>query len=106
MDKIWGFIVFEHFVSMYVLVPFYYIGAIAIPFACWVVLTKVRHKYGMVDRTGGNGHRTEVGTGKRYAIISLFIVFFVFMEIIWRIFFEYLIAYLQIHHVLLHMRVP
>ena len=107
MEILLDFILFKRFVSLYVLIPFYYIGAVGIPFLGWFTLLRVRQKYpsvhAMEERIDKLLYQTVVGKKVRAAFVLIFMVIFVLMEIMWRMFFEYLIAFLQIRDSLLQL---
>lgn len=107
MESVLDFILFKRFISLYVLIPFYYVGAVGIPFLGWFVLLRVRQQYpsvhAMEERIDKRLYQTARGKKVRGVFILFFMVIFVFMEIMWRIFFEYLIAFLQIRDTLLRL---
>ena len=108
MEILLDFILFKRFISLYVLIPFYYVGAVGIPLLCWFTLLRVRQKYPLLHaiekRIDTLVYQTVIDKRIRAAFILIFMVISVLMEIMWRMLFEYLIAYLQIRDALLHVQ--
>ncbi len=104
MKDFYDFLSFRFFISPYVLFAFYYIGTLAIPVGSWSFSVWVRRKYWLVPEVYETGKSTIIkGTRKkdRLRIIILFALMFIFLEIMWRMMFEFLIAYLQMRDALL-----
>lgn len=104
MQGIYDFLGFRLFISPYVLFAFYYLGAVAVPVGSWLFTRWIRRRYGLVSEAYETGKSAIVaGTRKknRLIVIILFVLMFVFMEILWRMMFEFLIAYLQMREALL-----
>ncbi|MBN2538650.1 MAG: DUF4282 domain-containing protein [Deltaproteobacteria bacterium] len=108
MQILLDFIFFKRFISLYVLVPFYYVGAVGIPFLCWFTLLRVRQKHPLVyaieEQIDKLVYQKVIDKRIRLAFILIFMVICVLMEIMWRMLFEYLIAFLQIRDALLHVK--
>ncbi len=107
METVLDFILFKRFIGLYALIPFYYIGAVGIPFLCWFTLLRVRQKYPLVydieRQIDDIVYKRVIDKRIRLAFILIFIGIFVLMEIMWRMLFEYLIAFLQIRDTLLQL---
>ncbi|MDO9515492.1 MAG: DUF4282 domain-containing protein [Syntrophales bacterium] len=105
METLLAFVLFKRFISLYVLIPAYYIGAVGIPFFGWFTLLRVRQKYPLIyaieEQIDKLIYQTDSGKKTRAAFILIFAIIFVLMEIMWRMLFEYLIAFLQIRDTLL-----
>jgi hypothetical protein len=100
------FLNFNFFISPYVLVACYYIGAIAIPFSGWFLASWIIRKYLLASDVCESGKTTlsNITSKKdRVLLYALFILFFIFMEIIWRMMFEFLIAYFQMRDALMEL---
>ena len=101
------FLTFKTFLSIDALIVFYYAGAVVLPLLVWSFSAWVLQKYKIVDFV--NQHKRRL-TGKpfnrsrRIKMILLFIWLFVFMELCWRMLFEFMIAYMQMHDALLHLK--
>ena len=100
------FLNFKFFISPYILIVFYYIGAIAVPFGSWYLASWILRKYPLASDLYESGKETFkdiIRTKNRMLLYAVFILFFIFMEIIWRMMFEFLIAYLQIRDALMQL---
>ena len=97
------FLTFKTFISPTMLLLFYYIGAIVMPIFTWLACRWLMDRVIMIKKS----HRVSKHIAKRsmnlkyrLIFIFLFITIFLFMQIIWRMIFEFLIAYMQIRDVL------
>ena len=81
------FLSFKTFITPYVLIIFYYIGAVAIPLLLYFYKKKLLAWLGL-----------EIKFHARVKLI--FLIMFFIMELIWRMGFEMLLAYFQIHEIL------
>ena len=84
MQAIIDIITFKTMISKDMLFVFYYLGAILVPF---IIFLYTKNIYKPVQKN----------TPK---IFMIFIIMFIFMEILWRMMFEFLIAFLQIRDAL------
>ena len=97
------FLTFKSFISTEVLIVFYYLGAIVMPVGIWGLLLWLLHKYSLFNTAYQNGKELIWHSLKRKQktqLIALFVTLFLFMELFWRMFFEFLIAYMQIRDAL------
>ena len=104
MQYLEDFLRFKSFISPYILFIFYYMGALGLPIASWFFTIWLRKKYWGISEAYTLGKETvKRTTTKKYRIrfIFLFIFLFFSIEIMWRMLFEFLIAYLQIRDALL-----
>ncbi|WP_121626547.1 DUF4282 domain-containing protein [Poseidonibacter antarcticus] len=100
------FLTFKTFISTEALIIFYYLGAIILPLFTWILLTWVikKNKLFNIPYTKGKELLWKVLSHKqKLKFIAFFIVLFIFMELFWRMLFEFLIAYLQIRDALLNV---
>ncbi len=74
---------------------FCYIGAVGVPIGSWLLALWIKRKYSLAS----NMTRTK----DRILLYILFFVFFICMEIMWRMMFEFLIAYLQMREALMEL---
>ena len=98
------FLTFKSFISTEVLIVFYYIGAIIIPVAAWYFAHWLIQKYGMINIAYEKGRDSIWGSlsmKQRRRLTIFFITCFLFVELFWRMLFEFLIAYMQIRDALL-----
>lgn len=98
------FITFKRFISIEALIFFYYMGAIILPISAGYVAMWLMKKYNIISIAYEKGKATlwhALTTQQKSKLIALFIFAFIFMELFWRMLFEFLIAYLQIRDALL-----
>lgn len=100
MEELIGFLKFESFISLEALMVFYYLGAVLVlVMAFWVagwLLRKLNGRNQLVVQTGGFIWSSLSFKQKIYLVFG-FIFSFLFMQLLWRMMFEFLIAYMQIH---------
>jgi len=99
------FLTFKKLISIEVLILFYYLGAVVFPIVGWFLFVWFIQKYQLLYTISTKGKDIIWGllsTKNKSILIGLFIVLFLFMQLIWRIMFEFLIAYMQIRDALLH----
>ncbi|HFD32546.1 MAG TPA: DUF4282 domain-containing protein [Gammaproteobacteria bacterium] len=98
------FLSFKTFISPYVLLAFYYIGALGVPIGSWLFALWIKRKYWVVSDAYETGKEViNAYTPVKYRILffSLFIFCFICMEIFWRMMFEFMLAYLQMRDALM-----
>ncbi|CAA6822523.1 MAG: Unknown protein [uncultured Sulfurovum sp.] len=88
------FFTFKSFISIEVLIIFYYLGAIIMPIIIWFALRRFSKKYHLSPNNIMN-------TKQKVILTLLFLIAFFFMQLFWRMLFEFLIAYMQIRDALL-----
>jgi hypothetical protein len=97
---------FRSFISPHVLVACYYIGALGVPVGSWFFARWIKRKYWVVSDIYESSKTMIFNitrTKDRMLFYVLFALFFFCMEIIWRMVFEFLIAYLQMREALLEL---
>ncbi len=93
------FLTFQTFITQDVLIFFYYIGAVVMPLALWRFRRYMIAKLPFC-RQADNMAKTvfmQLKPLHRWAAVAIFIVLFLVMELLWRMMFETMIAYFQIH---------
>jgi len=101
------FLTFKDFISIPVLIVFFYFGAIVFPFFMWFVSRWLIKKYqllGKVHDAHNKGREmlwSMLNSQQKMKLIAAFLVVFIFMELFWRMLFEYLIAFMQMRDALL-----
>ena len=98
------FLAFESFISTNVLIVFYYCGAFVLPFFVWYFGVWIIRKYKIINIIYQIGSETLWAASskqQKIKLVVLFIVCFFFMQLFWRMLFEFLIAYMQIRDALL-----
>ena len=102
------FLTFKSFISTEVLIIFYYLGAIMLPVGIWLLLGWLIRKYRLLNTAYENGKDLfwkSLNRKQQNKFIVFFTISFLFMELFWRMFFEFLIAYMQIRDALLQVPV-
>ncbi|MDD4950503.1 DUF4282 domain-containing protein [Sulfuricurvum sp.] len=89
-----NFLTFESFISIPVLITFYYLGALMIPALLWIKRLWVLKIAKALMRT------FPISTSR---IVLGFMVLFIGFEILWRIMFEMLIGYFKMIEYLQHI---
>jgi len=98
------FLTFKSFISIKTLIIFYYIGALILPFGLWFLIGWLIRKYNFFDEAYKKGKDIlwkSLDKKLQTKLLLLFIFSFLFMELMWRMLFEFLIAYMQIRDALL-----
>lgn len=98
------FLTFNQFISTEVLITFYYLGAIVIPIGLWVAIKKLIHKYDFLNsgfETGKTLFWKSLNNKQQLKLSFILVICFLFMQLFWRMLFEFLIAYMQIREALL-----
>ena len=109
------FLLFKRFISIEVLIVFYYLGVLILPGGVWYLTRRFVRKYKAAALESKNRHLNELyKKGKKFVwhmlskqqkikVILFAALTFIFMNILWRMLFEFLIAYLQMHHALVKL---
>jgi hypothetical protein len=100
------FLTFKKFISIEVLILFYYLGVVIFPIFCWLLFSWLIKKYQLLYSINSNVKKMTGGLlniKNKIIFTTLFISLFVFMQLIWRMIFEFLIAYMQIRDALLQV---
>ena len=98
------FLTFKDFISIPILIIFYYFGAVVFPFFMWIFSTWLMKKYKVIEALHEKGKAmlwSALSNKQKVKLILAFLVAFLFMELFWRMLFEFLIAYMQIRDALL-----
>jgi hypothetical protein len=87
-----------------ILVAVYYFGAVGVPVAVFWILRKTSH---LSEGTAGSARRGQLRESlgdRKGMLLAAGIVVFIIMEVFWRMLFEFLIAYFQIHNALMGLQ--
>jgi len=98
------FLAFRSFVSPLALPVFYYLGAVAMPLLAWILAARLGRRYALVAQTAQTLRGLMAALTRprdRWRVVALTAGLFLFLELLWRMMFEFLIAYLQIRDALL-----
>lgn len=102
-DTLLDFLSFRTLISEPVLLVFYYLGALGMPLAAWLGVLYLIRRYEAARGAYEAGKQIfTAALPKRHRLLTivLVIVAFLFMELLWRMMFEFLIAYMQIRDAL------
>ncbi len=88
----YDFLAFRAFITPSLLIVIYYFGAAVIPLLSWFAMRWLKRRY-----------FPEFVLPKRFYIYTLFLLCFLCMEIFWRMIFEVMIAYFDMHDALMNM---
>ena len=100
------FLTFKTFISTEALIIFYYFGVIILPLFSWLLLTWFikKNKLFNISYKKGKELLWKLLTPKqKLNFVAFFILVFIFVELFWRMLFEFLIAYMQIRDALLQV---
>ena len=101
------FLTFKSFISTEVLIIFYYLGALILPIVTWLLLTWLMRKYKLLNATYESEKEIiwkSLNKKQQAKFLAFFVTAFLFMELFWRMFFEFLIAYMQMRDALLQIQ--
>lgn len=94
---------FNKFISSDVLIVMYYLGAIVLPIRLWYLRSWLVRKLHLLNIPLLKDKQLSwhtLGQSQKIKLAIYLLSAFVFMELIWRMLFEYLIAYMQIRDAL------
>ena len=100
----WDIVSFRVLVTPAVLLVMYYLGAIAVPLLiAWFARNSVRKAKSLLDEQTLEQVRDAAAIGRtsRSGLITGSVLVFFLLELFWRMLFEFLIAYFQIHNALM-----
>lgn len=100
MANVMDFLSFKTFISTEALIVFYYIGALIAPIVIWEVTRCAIKKYKLFDVVIRNGKEmiwASLEKKRKVKLVIIVVLALLLMEILWRMLFEFLIAYMQIH---------
>ena len=86
------FLTFQTFITPKILILFYYIGAVAMPLVAWSASWWLKRRY-----------FPDYKLPKQIYLYIIFLLCFLCMELFWRMMFEFLIAYFDMHDALMRM---
>ena len=97
------FLTFKSFISIEVLIVFYYIGVFLLPIGLWITLMWLTRKYKFFNAAYEQSKELfykVFDSKQRIRFVLFFIIAFLFMQLFWRMLFEFLIAYMQMRDAL------
>ena len=98
------FLTFKDFISIPVLIGFYYLGAVVMPIFMWFFSFWLGRKFTIISDIRHAGKEkiwNSLSMKQKMLFMAMFTVAFLFMELFWRMLFEFLIAYMQMRDALL-----
>jgi len=98
-----AFLTFDLFISGYVLIILYYVGALVCPFVMWRCMRWIISKFSLIEEgyLQGKGLLSRtLPLKQKIKIIFLFSIAFIMAEVFWRMAFEFMIGYIQMHDAL------
>ncbi|HHB93543.1 MAG TPA: DUF4282 domain-containing protein [Campylobacterales bacterium] len=99
------FLTFKTFISPIALIVFYYMGAIIMPLFIWFFSRWIMKKIVVIEQSYQKAKSlawSSLSLKYKIVFVILFIVSFMFMQLLWRMAFEFLIAYIQIREVMVN----
>ena len=97
------FLTFKTFISINALIGFYYMGAVLVPIGILLSLGWIIQKFDLVKSSIKQGKvvlSESLSPVQKFKLALLMVSIFLFMELFWRMLFEFLIAYIQIRDAL------
>ncbi|MCK4709531.1 MAG: DUF4282 domain-containing protein [Gammaproteobacteria bacterium] len=100
------FLSFKYFISIDVLIFFYYTGAIILPVGVWFLVFRLINKYNFLHTSFTKGKEIVwnlLNRKQQIQLVFFYVFLFLFMEVFWRMLFEFLIGYMQMRDALLQL---
>jgi hypothetical protein len=90
---------FNHFITQDVLILFYYIGALLMPLLMWLGRGWIVHNVSIANRWDQAIRKlyTSLSGGGKVAAVLAIVGLFLCMELCWRMVFEAMIGYFDMH---------
>jgi hypothetical protein len=91
------FLTFKSFISIDVLILFYYIGAVLVPVFLLITKRQLQKKFLVLEKSNDifKGIFKTLSLKSKIKFIILMVFIFLFMELFWRMGFEMMIGYFQ-----------
>ena len=98
------FLTFQTFITPTLLIVMYYIGALFIPIISWYLASWIKKSY-FTNVSAKIKEEVQIRTSLQQRILfySVSIFCFLCLEIFWRVMFEFLIAYFDMHDTLMRL---
>lgn len=100
------YLIFKRFISIETLIIFYYLGAIIIPVGLAMFAKSLIKKYELINEPYLIGKELLwklLNNKQKVKLAGLFVLFFIFAQLFWRMLFEFLIAFIQMRDSLLQL---
>ncbi len=98
------YIIFKTLISINTLIVFYYIGAVIIPVLLWIYAKPLINRYKLISDSYFKNKDLLwklLDKKQKLKLIRVTVPTFIFIQLIWRLLFEFLIAFIQIRDALL-----
>ena len=95
----WNFLTFDRFITPHLLLIAYYLGAVGMPLALWVGRRYLLRKIALLAQLEMQRQALFGSLSRRNQalVMTLLVLMFLFMELAWRMMFEAMIGYFQMH---------
>ena len=98
------FLTFQTFITPALLMFMYYIGALVIPLLSWYFARWIKKVYfSEISEKVKTSVVIHTTARQRLIIYTIFFICFLCMEIVWRVMFEFFIAYFDMHDALMKL---
>jgi len=96
------FLTFNTFITPDILIIFYYIGALLIPLALWFLKGKIFQKVSFLQSAQDMLGSFYASLSKKEQMLGILVllIIFLFLELFWRMMFEMMIGYFDMHNYL------
>jgi len=99
------FLTFQTFITPTLLIIMYYIGALLIPLVSWYITRWIQKSYFTeISNNIKEEFLTKTTSKQRFIVYAAFIISFLCIEILWRVMFEFCIAYFDMHDALMKFK--
>lgn len=99
------FLTFQTFITPTLLIFMYYIGALLIPLVSWYIARWIQKTYfTKIIKRLKEEVEAKTTDKQRLMVYAVFIVCLLCMEILWRVMFEFFIAYFDMHDALMQLK--
>jgi len=98
------FLTFQTFITPTLLILMYYIGALLIPMVSWYLAKWIQKSYfSELSKSIKEEFHAKTTSKQRFIVYAVSILCFLCMEILWRVMFEFFIAYFDMHDALMKL---
>ena len=96
------YLLFNRFISSYILIIFYYFTAIFMPIIMWYFRGKISQRFELLNQIEEFIRAKFYSLSLKDKIVAIAVAVFLFlmMELVWRMMFEAVIGYFDIHNYL------
>jgi hypothetical protein len=98
MHTLLDFLTFKQFITADILMFFYYVGVFIFPLALYLSHNYLKQKLPWIKQLYNDINITSLK--KKLLLVSFFILLLTMMELLWRMMFEMIIGYFQMHNYL------